>query len=237
MKLIIIILSLSLPAFCFGQFEEEYVEERQYNIEKPGPKFVLKTNPLAILSGEIPIVTSEYRILLEYVPDYKQSYTGGVSLFTMSPILRSVINSDSSLKNIGLNSTDFSLLGYRIQGGYRLYPLGLINKSATEGTFPPKGLYLFGLISYSDARFFQNGNSSTQIQFSHASATLNIGYQFIIDADFSLDLYFGSGYKNNQILEVSRSGRNVISQDLIGDTFIYNSNIKINFGINFGIVF
>ena len=229
----LVFINLSLSA----QFDD-YVDESHVAVEKnSGPKFVFKTNPLAILSGEIPIFASEYRAVVEYVADYKSSFTGGVSLYTMSPILKAVLDQDSSFVNSGFTAQNFALLGFRLQLGYRIYPMAMVNKSAIDGTFPPEGFFLFGLVSYSDARFFLRNNRGDQIQFSHLNITANAGYQFVFEELFTLDLYLGTGYKNNQIIEVSRTNRRALSGSITEDTFIYDSNLKINFGINFGIVF
>ena len=235
---LLLLSSLLICSFSLSAQFEEYVEEsHEPNKQNSGPKFVFKTNPLAVLSGEIPIFASEYRGVIEYVADYKSSYTGGVSLYTMSPFLKSSLEQDSSFQNAGVTAQDFALLGFRLQLGYRLYPLAMVNKNAIDGTFPPKGLFLFGLVSYSDARLFQRANRSDQIQFSHLNITANAGYQFVFDELFTLDLYLGAGYKNNQIIEVSRTNRKVINDDMINDLFIYDSNLKINLGINIGIIF
>lgn len=230
------ILSCLLALGSFAQFDD-YVEENPIEQVKQGPTFVFKTNPLSVISGEIPFFTSEYRALLEYIPDYKSSYSGGVSLFTMGPILKAALNQDTAFQNANFTAKDFALLGYRIQLGYRLYPIGMINKSVIDGTFPPKGLFLFGLVSYSDARLFLRSNRGNQIQFSHFSLSGNVGYQFVFDDVFTLDLYFGAGYKNNQVNEVSRTNTRVITNQFGDDLFIYNNHLKVNFGVNLGFVF
>ncbi len=223
---------------ALAQFEDaEYVKEEAGIPDKPGPKFVIKTNPLAIISGEIPLFTSEYRLLGEYIPDYRQSYNAGISLFTMGPILRAALNQDSVFATSGFTSRDFAVLGYRIQAGYRFYPLYMLKWSYLSEFVPPEGFYLYGLVSHSDARFFLRSDPNTQIQFAHTSITLNLGYQLLVEDDITLDFYVGSGYKSNQVLERSAAGSSVITSAFDESTFIYNSNVKINFGIHIGYVF
>ena len=227
------VLSFTLSAQFEDHAEESHADEKK----ETGPKFIFKTNPLSVLSGEIPIITSEYRGILEYVADYKSSYTAGISVYTMGPILKTALGQDSAFTGAGFTAQDFALLGFRAQLGYRFYPLGMANKGAIGSTLPPKGVFLFGLVSYSDARLFLRSNSSNQIQFSHFNATANVGYQFVIEKLITFEIYLGTGYKNNQIIEVSRTNRQAIGNQLAPDSFIYDSNLKVNFGFNFGIIF
>lgn len=233
----LVLFPLILIGFSLSAQFEDYVEESyEINKVKSGPKFIFKTNPLSLISGEIPLLTSEYRGLLEYVPDYKSSYTAGISFYTMGPILKAAFEQDSSMKGSGFTVQDFALLGYRAQLGYRIYPQGMGSKNAIDGTFPPKGFFLFGLVSYSDARLFLRSNRSNQIQFSHFNITANTGYQFVIDDVFTIEVYLGAGYKKNQINEISRTNSRSISNQLGEESFIYDNNLKINFGFNFGII-
>lgn len=231
-----LILVFGLIAFLqtHAQFDEDYVQEQPKPVVGGKPQFLLKTNPLAIISGEIPVFTSEYRLLGEYIPDNKQSYNFGVSLFTMGPLLRQALDNDSSLAGSNISSTDFRVLGYRLQAGYRFYPFYLLKKTYLSEIEVPEGFYVYGLVSHSDARFYIRNNRTNQIQFSHTSVTLNLGYQLLIVDDIFFDVYAGAGYKNNQVVEISPGSSNVVTREFADIGFIYGTNLKINLGLHIG---
>ena len=82
---------------------------------------VLKTNPLAMLMGDIPYVSTEYRLLGEFVTGPKTSIAAGVSYLGMSPWLRAIIENSSNGSGTTLNSWDFAFNGFRLQLGARRY--------------------------------------------------------------------------------------------------------------------
>ena len=64
-----------------------------------------------------------------------------------------------------------------------------------------------------------------------------MGYQFVLDKKITFEIYTGAGYKKNQIIEVSPTNRKALGNQIGENSFIYDSNLRINFGFNFGIIF
>lgn len=215
----------------FGYVDKAFIKEvAKFNTRK----LIIKVNPLAIISGNIPLYSSEFRLVGELVSGPKTSLILGVSYLGMGPLLRSLL--DSIGAPTGQSSWDFGFNGFRIQAGFRYY----LKKPRLKITDPkfkpaPRGFYIFPLISYSTAKFYLKSDKDNFDRFTHLSVTMNVGVQFLLGDKMTLDPYWGIGYKKNTITDPGGTSR-LSSADLQGD-FIYGTNIKLNFGLNLGVRF
>lgn len=99
----------------------------------------------------------------------------------------------------------------------------------------PRGIYIFPLVSYSQAKLYEKVDKSVYDLFKHYSITMNFGIQFTMGKRVTLDQYVGVGYKQNTVTNQDGGIPNFV--DVSEEQFIYGSNIKLNFGLNFGIRF
>ncbi|UTW62041.1 hypothetical protein KFE98_18825 [bacterium SCSIO 12741] len=224
-----------------AQQDSEFGYYVDSNVVRQAEKFrkgniIIKTNPLAIVSGEIPLYSAEFRLLGEYVTGPRTGVVLGASYLGMGLILRSALDADSI--NTGYSSWDYGFNGFRLQGGFRYY----IKKPGVRLTDPdfkpaPGGFYVMGLVSYSNAKYYLKQYPNEYYRFNFISYTLNVGVQFLLGDKLVLDPYWGLGYKQNQVFEViNQSSRRINDPDL-QDDFIFGSNLKINIGINMGFRF
>ena len=212
--------------------------EFSHKIEKL-PKSVLSTNPMSmLLSSEIAFFTSEYRLVGEFVTGQKSSLLLGLSYMGMGPILAAAINQDTSMKQGGYNSQNFTMTGFRLQLGYRFYFLkkgiGPNHESYNPATF---GFYIFPRLSYSKAEFYLTSQKSDRLRIQFYNASLNTGYQFLVGKHLVFDVFVGAGYKNNQILEINGSSTSQMNDPEIEESFLFGSPLKINIGSAIGIAF
>lgn len=199
-------------------------------------KFIIKTNPIAILSGDIPFFSSEFRLVGEFVTGPKTGLVLGASYLGMGLILRSAIEQDSSGTPTGESSWDYGFNGYRVQAGFRYYVKNPRLKITDPKFNPaPRGFYLFPLISYSSAKFYQKSDPDDYIQFIHLNVTMNVGVQFLLGDRMTLDPYIGVGYKKNTVTDRNRTS--ILDTTELDESFIYGTNIKLNLGLNLGVRF
>lgn len=237
---ILFLFALLCTHAVYAQFEDIKPENSTdyINYEQPKHTFNIKSNPFSVISGDIPVFSAEYRLIAEYIPNRKTSISFGLSYLGLGPLIRAIASLDSTFQSNGNSPTDLKFRGVRVQTGYRLYLNSLLTKTATSKTeIPPEGVFVYGLFSYSRAKFFDRKFPQYYADFILLSATLNVGYQFLLTDQITFELYFGGGYKNNQIFEVSPTNRRRINEDWIKNNFIYGNNTKINFGFNFGVAF
>ncbi|MGB0403455.1 MAG: hypothetical protein ACPGEG_05110 [Salibacteraceae bacterium] len=219
----------------FGYIDSSFAEStKNYN----NRNLILKINPLALISGDIPFYTGEYRLVAEWVTSHKTSVTIGVSYLTMSIAERILTELDTTFKNAGGSTWDYAVNGYRIQAGFRYYlkPQGL-KISDPKFNPAPKGPYIFALGSYSSARSYERAYKDEYLLFTHWSVTMNFGYQILMGEKMTLDPYVGFGYKNNTVYD----NKNKIPPKGLLETpemqFIYGNHLKVNIGINLGFRF
>ena len=227
-------ISLAQITSEFGTVDSSFVEKtKNYN----NRNLILKINPLAIVSGDIPFFSGEFRVVGEWVTSHKTSVSIGASYLGMSLLQRMAYELDTAFKNSGGSSWDYGFNGFRIQAGFRFYLKNPALKISDPNFHPaPKGPYLFALGSYSQAKEYEKANKNDYLLYEHWSITINFGYQILMGDKMTLDPYVGFGYKKNTVYNSSN-----IPLSGVFDTpemvFIYERNLKINLGLNLGFRF
>lgn len=238
MKALTIILSLllSLGAINTNAQENEWGYVDSSLVEKAEKfndrKLIIKTNPLAIISGDVPILSSEFRVLSEWVTGPKASVVVGASYLGFGLIMRQAIDGDSTST---ISSWDYKYNGFRVQGGFKYY-LKNPNIRITDPDFnpAPQGVYLMPLVSYSKSKLSLRNGSNENYQFVMFSVTANVGIQFLLGKRITMDPYIGLGYKDNQVFYDPGNGTSQITNDTPTEGFIFASPLKINMGFNLG---
>lgn len=195
---------------------------------------LLKTNPLPILWGPIPL-TAEYRFIVEEVIATNQSLQVGFSFLGKSPLLALV--EDSSF-NGGAPVIKIKVKGFRFQAGWRYYLTNLTEMFGfSSGTvYAPEGFYIMPHFSYSSARFTPRIVNPIHLRISHLNANMLLGTQLFLGDNIAMDIFAGLGYKKNKWVEYYSPTRQrvIIPTDLGG---FYNGPVKLTLGFNFGIAF
>lgn len=190
---------------------------------------VIKTNPLAILWGSIPL-TAEYRVMIELTSSKNQSDQIGISYLGKSPVLELF---EDSIENLDL----LIVRGIRFQGAHKFYinrPGGPLGLSYSE--YAPHGFYISPHLSYSSVKFSTKAANSRDvfIKVTHFNANLLFGYQ-LIPGFWAFDIFAGLGYKKNNWIEHDQ--QNSINKNTSDFGKYYNSPVKLNLGFNVGVVF
>lgn len=193
---------------------------------------VIKTNPLPILWGPVPL-TAEFRIVREITVATNQSMELGFSYLGKSPLF-------SILEN-GLNQNNqvkMYVSGFRLQMAHKFYINEVLEKmEMSDFDYAPVGFYIAPHISYSSAKFtYKSLNRyDVYIRGTHFNINLLGGYQTLIDDQLAIDFFAGMGYKKNTWTEHSPPN-NIVPVDMGLGSF-YNSNVKLILGFNAGITF
>lgn len=148
-----------------------------------GPKFVIKTNPLPMLGGQIPL-TNEYRLVFEMKTGAKQSVQLYGSYMGKSPFLSLVERYSYELDD----NFRLGVSGFRVQAMYKFY---LLNKSEA-----PEGLYVGPNISFATAKMWDKNYTPDYVHAYYTSGSIIGGYQ-LIAGHFAFDVYAGLGLKRN----------------------------------------
>jgi hypothetical protein len=208
-----------------------YAQIREVNkVEFPQDySWVLKTNPLAMLQGPIPL-TNEFRLVSEIVVAPTQSSEIGISLLGKSVFY--------SLFDTVTGPPKIIVSGFRFQISHRFYfnqPLRALQIYVPE--YAPQGLYIGPLFSYSTARFTDSFNSrfDRYYRITHTNLNLIFGYQHITPSNITFDFFTGFGYKENNWIFHSPSAITNVSMDDMWP--YYRSNLKLIFGWNVGYAF
>ncbi|MGD1848667.1 MAG: hypothetical protein ACFB10_25030 [Salibacteraceae bacterium] len=201
--------------------------------------FVIKTNPGAIVWGQIPL-TAEYRVGFETVTGVNQSAQFDLSYFRKSPIVTAVEDSIASGSNYDLR---LRVRGFRIQTQYRFYLNrmfdGLMGGDPYLAT-APNGLFIAPHVSYAQASFSTRNASRFDVytNVSHLNINLLSGFQLVFGG-ISMEAFMGLGWKQNRWVEYELGSKRVLSRDELRDLMfpLYASPIKLSGGFNFGIAF
>ena len=189
----------------------------EYPVEYEG---VLKTNPLSMLWGSIPL-TAEFMVLYEFVTAPQQASQVGISYIGKSPVLKAFEDTVPDLKLLTIS-------GVRLQLSHRFY-------FWESYDFAPRGLYLSPHISYATAKVSTKHFNSQDVFVRINQFNLNalIGWQWIYNRDYTLEVFSGLGYKDN-FWEI-HDAQNTISlaNDDLGKW--YTGSVKLSFGFYFGI--
>ncbi|MBL4576988.1 MAG: hypothetical protein JKX74_00870 [Flavobacteriales bacterium] len=189
----------------------------EYPVEYEG---VLKTNPLSMLWGSIPL-TAEFMVLYEFVTAPQQASQVGISYIGKSPVLKAF---EDTVPDLNL----LTISGVRLQLSHRFYFLKSYD-------FAPRGLYLSPHISYATAKVSTKHFSSQDVFVRINQFNLNtlLGWQWIYKRGHTLDVFGGLGYKDN-FWEI-HDAQNTISlaNDDMGKW--YTGPVKLSFGFYFGL--
>src|SRR5690606_24054352 len=99
------------------------------------------------------------------------------------------------------------------------------------------GLYISPHASIIDVRVTTRAASrfNNYIRLQMLDVNLRTGIQFKVIENFYFDFFTGLGYKDNSFLLFN--GNTSTPLDTEGLEYIFNSNLKINLGFNFGLRF
>lgn len=209
--------------FCTAQshFSDSLIQKanEEYPLEYTA---VLKTNPLFMLWGSIPL-TAEFMALYEFVSAPQQTSQIGLSYISKSPILKAFEDTIPDLKLLTAS-------GVRLQLSHRLYIL-------SDYDYAPRGLYISPQISYATVKVSTKHFSSRDVyvRVTQFNANMLMGWQWIYDSDYTLDIFGGLGYKDN--IWEGHNAQTTISLD--NDDFgpYYAGPIKLTIGFHIGIAF
>ncbi|MBU0487445.1 MAG: DUF3575 domain-containing protein [Bacteroidetes bacterium] len=189
------------------------------------PNILLKTNPLSILSGPLPL-TSEYRIMVETTLSMKESIQLSVSYLGKNIILAMI---EDSLYAQG--TPVFRIQGYRFQFQYKYYFEQYLDA--------PEGFYVSPHFSYSSAKIgFRNSITDPEyIRMENLNINLLMGRQWNIDDWAFFDAFIGFGYKSNTWHEFDGTKLTKVKLTANDISPYFVSPFKFNLGFNFGIGF
>lgn len=196
---------------------------------------VLKTNPFPILTGPIPLFTSEYRLVIEYV-------TGPQ---TSSQISASYLDKNIFIRNFFDTADKFIISGFRFQATFKFFlnqTLPVLS-GINPQDYSPNGLYIAPHVSYAHAKGTTAFLNSLDIYVRGTQFNISamLGYQLVLNQAVAFDVFTGIGYKYNEfILNLPNQTKPIDIKDVYGDTFITSLMlfpVKIYLGFNAGIVF
>lgn len=190
-----------------------------YPLEYEG---VLKTNPLSVLWGSIPL-TSEYMVVYEFITAPQQSSQIGLSYISKSPVLKAFEDTIPDLKLLTAN-------GVRMQLSHRFYLLKGYD-------FAPQGMYIAPQVSYATVKVSTKHYSSRDVyvRITHFNVNLLSGWQWVYSSNYTLDLFTGLGYKDNIWEEHDSQTTISLDNDDVGGW--YSGNVKFTIGFHLGIAF
>lgn len=196
---------------------------------------IIKTNPFALLIGNIPYFTSEAMLVNETTVSLYQSVFIGVSYLFKSPFL--ILDEQDT--SVNPNGDKLKVSGWRVQAGYKFYINGWMkHKRDKLKGLAPKGLYVAPHISYSTAKITDTFHKAKGEYFRITFFNIDVrtGYQLLIRNKFAIDAFTGFGYKKNDVVYHDSSKTNYPVDTSEGGYF-YNSNFKIVFGFIFGFAY
>ena len=105
MRRILAVILISVTSASTGMAQKADSDSMMYQADIAYPleyEGVLKTNPLSVLWGSIPL-TSEYMVVYEFVTAPQQSSQIGLSYITKSPVLKAFEDTIPDLKLLTAN--------------------------------------------------------------------------------------------------------------------------------------
>lgn len=201
---------------------------------------IIKTNPTAMVIGVMPVVTSEYRLLLEFPSAPLQSSQIGFSYLGKSPFIRYIEN-DTLKKNPNAYFLKMHITGYRFQASYRfflnkwMHAIGLSSKPV----YSPRGFYISPHVSFATAKITYKFANQYDIYFrvTHFNVNLLGGCQFTLFRRIAVDTFAGLGYKKNEWIEHNQNIVRPVNPPKDFDIPGYFSPVKFTIGMNFGYCF
>lgn len=243
MKRILYILPVLISLQLVGQDQKEKSNGKLDSIKAVYPqriRTIVKTNPAALFIGVMPVVTSEYRLLLEFPSAPLQSSQIGFSYLGKSPFIR-IIENDTLKKNPNAYYLRMYITGFRFQASYRfflnkwLHTVGLSYKPV----YSPRGFYISPHFSYSTAKITYKFANQYDIYFQVNQFNVNLlgGCQFTMFRKIAVDMFAGIGYKKNEWLEHEQNVTRVVTPPKDLEIPGYFSPVKFTVGMNFGYCF
>lgn len=182
--------------------------------------FVIKTNPFASLASGIwlgpviPLTAELPRVTFEYgTGNHGFMLSGGYLGWSAMGSLED--SEGNQVRDVISNH------GFKAQGIYKYYVSGTA----------PKGFYIGPHVSYSYALMSDKEDKNNYLLGTNIIGSAALGYQFISEGGFSLDIFTGFGFQSKN-WEVGGEGADVEDEEIKG-----YSGLKIPFVINFGYAF
>ncbi len=185
---------------------------------------IVKFNPIPILWGPL-LYTGEYRILSEFTTAKRQSTQIGVGYLGKGAFFK--LFEDS----LGLTGQTITVRGFRVQASHRFFP--------SKKRYSPQGFYVSPHVSYAYAKVIPGPASFASTYYlgeSNFNINLLVGVQFFIARTVSVDFFAGLGYKNLKFWDQYGNKPRQYVDPFDGQRSLYNSHLKVNLGLNFGIV-
>jgi hypothetical protein len=185
---------------------------------------IIKFNPIPILWGPL-LYSGEYRLLSEFTTAKKQSTQIGIGYLGKGAFFK--LFEDS----FGITGRKITVRGFRIQASHRFFP--------SKKSYSPQGFYISPHVSYAYARVIPGKASFASIYYlgeSNFNLNLLVGIQFFIARTVSVDFFGGIGYKKLKFWDQFANTPRRYVDPFDGQRSLYNSNLKLNLGLNFGIV-
>jgi hypothetical protein len=192
---------------------------------------ILKTNPLPILWGPIPL-TSEFRLISELTVAHNQTNSIAISFLGKSPfvyIMEDITNQQGQTKLL--------IRGMRFQMTHKIFINGILNDLGLRmPEYAPEGIYFAPHFSYSTAKFTNRYMNLHDIYIRATYVNINLlgGYQVKVIDKLILDMFTGMGYKKNNWIEYAPP--NITTIDFDDIPFVY-SPFKFYLGFNIGYAF
>ncbi len=202
---------------------------------------IVKSNPTSLVIGVMPLITSEYRLLLEFPSGPMQSSQLGFSYLGKSPFIRFIEN-DTLKKNPNAYFLRTHISGYRLQGSFKFFVNDWIHALgfSSKPIYSPRGFYISPQVSFATAKITYKFANQYDIFFrvNHFNVNMLAGCQFTF-GKIAVDMFTGIGYKQNQWFE---HNQNVVRQITPPEEILeaipwYFSPLKFSIGINFGYCF
>src|SRR5438128_2166528 len=127
---------------CLRLFAQEEPDSSLIREAREGQRSILKTNPLPLLCGNVPLqgdsglpalLTSEYRVVYEIPVADHQSVMAGISYLGKNipvALIADIIDTGKAVRVL----KDLAVRGFRFQGMYRFY--------LSDGHLAPRGMYI-----------------------------------------------------------------------------------------------
>lgn len=205
-----------------------------FEIDRPSKTLFLKSNPLALIMGPIPLYSGEARLGLELVGSERVSYQVAASYLFKSPIIRALSNG-----SMGVSMDDIGFNGYRFQGQIRYYFAKFYNPDQLSHVFIPSGLYASLHSSYSVGKMYRKDVPVQRLEFTNLNVNVIGGMQVMYEDHIGFDVFTGLGVKNNVIAFFDTTGnKEFLNPEDVGFGTFYGSRLKLILGFNltFGLI-
>ncbi|GAB5539610.1 MAG: hypothetical protein Salg2KO_17130 [Salibacteraceae bacterium] len=202
-------------------------------LDKPSKTVFLKLNPLALLSGTIPVYSGELRGVAEIVASERATYSFGGSFLYKSPIFEPLLSGP-----LAVGGNNDRLWGYRFQTEFRYYYLKFTNKKKLSKILIPSGLYASLHGSYASAVYRDRDNPFPYYEFLQVDANVLVGMQVMISDAVGLDMFTGLGYKNYAITRKIGSNSRLIDPVVAGffEPYYWPIKFKLGTALVFGLL-